>query len=231
MPCLAHNIRLVIKDGLTLDNDYDKLLKHLSEDIVNKSKKSLVTAEEMRKLNIKLNKKNVTHWNSILFMTRSVLRLSAADFKTIRSEIPAQTKAQQETREKFDLSKKERDMLVELVNILEAFEFFTDELQGNSVNISRVYPGVIFLRDKLKLDGAIYTIELRKNLLESLNKRFSDILDDDVIVFSTVLDPNFGLRFIDKRKQQEVKARLCASLKKESASQQVTIYRITLYLK
>jgi hypothetical protein len=59
-------------------------------------------------------------------------------------------------------------MLEEIKYILEAFEFFTDELQGNRVNISRVYPGVIFLKEKLKPDGAFYTKNLRKNLLESL---------------------------------------------------------------
>ena len=211
----------MIKDGLKLEDDYNKLIKHVSEDIVSKSKHSLVIAEELRKMNLKLNKKNVTRWNSILFMVRSVLKLSPNDFKTIRSEMIVDTKEKVEVRRKFDLSSKERDMLDELKNILEAFEFFTDELQGNRVNISRVYPGVIFLTEKLKPDGAIFTKNLRKNLLESLNKRFESIMDDEVILFSTVLDPNFGLRFIEKKKQFEVKARLCSHMKKEQASQQV----------
>ena len=51
--------------------------------------------------------------------------------------------------------------------------------------------------------------------MESLNKRFESMLDDDVILFSTVLDPNFGLRFIEKKKQFEVKARLCSLMKKK----------------
>jgi len=123
MPCLAHNIQLVIKDGLKLDEDYNKLIKHVSEDIVSKSKSSLVIAEELRKLNIKLNKKNVTRWNSILFMTRSVLRLSAADFKTIRSEMPSTNSKQKEVIKKFDLNDKDRTRLEELKDILEGFEF------------------------------------------------------------------------------------------------------------
>jgi hypothetical protein len=57
----------VIKDGLKLEDDYNKLIKHVSEDIVSKSKNSLVIAEELRKMNVKLNKKNVTRWNSILW--------------------------------------------------------------------------------------------------------------------------------------------------------------------
>jgi hypothetical protein len=77
------------------------------------------------------------------------------------------------------------------------------------------------LKEKLKPDGAIYTKNLRKNLLESLNKRFERILAYRVIILSMVLDPNFRLRFIEKKKQSEVKARLCAHMKREVASQQV----------
>ena len=77
---------------------------------------------------------------------------------TFRSEMIVDTKEKVEVRRKFDLSSKERDMLEELKNILEAFEFFTDELQRNRVNISRVYLGVIFLKEKLKPDGAIYIL-------------------------------------------------------------------------
>ncbi len=202
-----------IKDGLKSDEDYNKLIKHVSEDIVSKSKSSLVIAEELRKLNIKLNQKNVTRWNSILFMTRSVSRLSAADFKTIRTEMPSTNSKQKEVIKKFDVNDKDRTRLEELKDILEGFEFFTDEFQGDSVNISRVYPGVVCLREKLKPEGAVYTVKLRKNLLLSLNQRFETIMDDDAILFSTALDPNFGLRLIEKKKQLEVKARLCASMK------------------
>jgi hypothetical protein len=101
-------------------------------------------------MNLKLNKKNVTRWNSILFIVRSVLKLSPNDFKTIRIEMIVETKEKVEVRRKGDLSSKEKQMLEEIKNILEAFEFCTDELQGNRVNISGVYPGVIFLKEKLK---------------------------------------------------------------------------------
>ena len=37
MPCLAHNIQLVIKDGLKLDDEFNKLINHVSQNIVAKS--------------------------------------------------------------------------------------------------------------------------------------------------------------------------------------------------
>ena len=49
-PCAAHNIQLVVKDGLKLDNNYIELINKISKDIVAKSKISLTLAEELRKL-------------------------------------------------------------------------------------------------------------------------------------------------------------------------------------
>ncbi len=52
--------------------------------------------------------------------------------------MPSTNSKQKEVIKKFDLNDKDRTRLEELKDILEGFEFFTDELQGNSVNISRV---------------------------------------------------------------------------------------------
>ena len=189
----------MIKDGLKLSQTYNDLINRISKDIVCKSKASLSIAEELRKLNRKLNKKNVTRWNSILFMIRSVLKLSPEDMKTIRNQLPIKTQEQKEIKRKFDISTVEREMLEELKDVLEKFEFVTDELQSNKINISRVYPCVAFLRKTLKdtdSDGKPkiyeYTSLLRDQLLLSLNKRFGQLCQDDVFLISTLLDPNFG---------------------------------------
>jgi hypothetical protein len=160
---------------LNLDKEYLSLIKHVSENIVTKSKQSLVIAEELRKLNIKLNKKNVTRWNSILFMIRSALKLSPDDFKKIRNEMPTRNAKEREVRDKFHLKSNERAMLEELKEILEAFEFITDELQSNLVNISRVYRGITFLKEKLSINNSVYTTDLREALLASLTKRFEKL--------------------------------------------------------
>ena len=138
--CLAHNIQLVVKDGLNLSGDYNELINRVSKDIVTKSKVSHIIAEELRKLTKKLNTKNLTRWNSILFMIRSVLKLTPEEMKVIRDQMPNKTSEQKEIRRKFDLSYVEREMLCELQAVLEMFEFVTDEFQSNKINISRVYP-------------------------------------------------------------------------------------------
>ena len=91
----------------------------------------------------------MTRWNSILFMIRSVLKLKSEDFKRIRDEMVAVNANQKDVREKFALNDHEREMLTELKIVLEWFEFVTDELQSNKINISRVLPCVEFLKKKI----------------------------------------------------------------------------------
>lgn len=48
MPCAAHILQLVLKDGLTINEDYDSLVNKVSKNIVSKSKYSSIIAEELR---------------------------------------------------------------------------------------------------------------------------------------------------------------------------------------
>jgi hypothetical protein len=82
-------------------------------------------------------------------MIRSVLKLSTEEIKIIRNQMPSRTKAEKDIKIKFDISTVEREMLEELKDVLEMFEFVTDEFQSNRVNISRVYPAVKYLRENL----------------------------------------------------------------------------------
>ena len=104
MPCCAHNIQLVVKDSLKLDEAYSKLLTKVSSDIVSRSKVSHLIAEEVRRLDKSLYKAVVTRWNSILFMIRSVLKPTPTDFATIRKEISTKSVRQKEIKKKFYLT-------------------------------------------------------------------------------------------------------------------------------
>ena len=238
LPCLAHNLQLVIKDGLKLSDDYSKLIQHVSTNIVSKSKCSSIIAAELRKLYLKLNKKNLTRWNSILFMVRSVLKLSADDMKAIRNQMPGRTPTEREIRAKFDLTDVQHDMLLELKDVLEMFEFVTDEFQSNKISISRVYPSVMYLRSNLlekdetgKLVVYEYTNDLRMNLVKNLNNRFEDIIKQDVILISTFLDPNFGLSYFEMETQSLVIAKMKALLKKSEAKETVLMNQNQTILK
>ncbi len=80
----------------------------------------------------------MTRWNSILFMVRSVLKLTPADFLAIQKSLPKTSRKQKELKANFELSSTERAILKELVELLEGFEFVTNQLQGDGVSISKV---------------------------------------------------------------------------------------------
>ena len=224
MPCVAHNIQLVIKDGLNLSEDYNILIEKISKNIVTKSKCCTAIAEGLRVLNKKLCKKNITRWNSTFFMINSVLKMSVVDFQTIKSQLPVKSAKQRAVKNNFGLSKKEREMLEELRDLLQMFEFVTDEIQTNDVSISRVYPCINYLRKGLENLGPFkYTTKLRVDLLESLNRRFLNIEDNEVFVFSTILDPSFGLKSFDNDMKVKVKSKITCTLKLEFLKQQAKL--------
>ena len=63
--------------------------------------------------------------------------------------MPSVSQKQKNAKKSFELSEVNREILTELVTILEWFELVTDEFQTNKVTISRVYPCVEALRHKL----------------------------------------------------------------------------------
>ena len=120
------------------------------------------------------------------------------------------TAAQKDARKKFDLSTKDREALTELVEVLEWFEWVTDEFQSNRVSISRVYPCIEFLRRKLtsSIEDFIHTKSICEHFLTSLNKRFGILIKNEVMVVSTFLDPNFVLDAFPPEKKIEVKKKI-----------------------
>jgi hypothetical protein len=101
------------------------------------------------------------------------------------------------------------------------FEFVTDELQSKRINISRVYPCIEYLRENLinhEKSGEVkykYTEQMRLDLLTSLNKRFSHLIDQDVFIASTFLDPLFGLDVFQDGRKIVVKSRVVSLMKQQ----------------
>lgn len=181
-PCSAHNIQLVLKDGFEDRPFLDDLIKRLSKNIVSRSKFSALIAEELRNFGKKFAKRAVTRWNSILFTARSLLKVTPAEYANLKKKMPTKTKKQRKAKSEFDLTSVEREILNELVIILEWFEWVTDEFQSNRVSISKVYPCVNFLRAKLsdETGSFVHTEEFCDSLLKSLEKRFGKLIKNEV---------------------------------------------------
>jgi len=57
-------------------------------------------------------------------------------------------------------------------------------------------------------DNIMYTKQLRKDLLDSLNKRFNSLIESDLCLVSSFLDPRFGVKVFSADKREFVKARV-----------------------
>ena len=110
----------------------------------------------------------------------------------------------------FTLTLKEREMLLELMKVLEWFEWATNQLQGDGLTISRVYPVTRKLLYNLDHETtpnpSKFTRIIRQNLRKSLLERFSAMREKDVCVVSTFLDPQFGIHAFEADKQAAVKS-------------------------
>jgi len=95
-----------------------------------------------------------------------------------------------------------------------------NELQSNEVSISRVWPCIQYLKTTLinNIDDYKYTKSLRRDLLASVNKRFDDLIENDVFVVATFLDPFFGAKAFDAEKRAIVKNRIKMLLSQFSSS-------------
>ncbi len=109
-------------------------------------------------------------------------------------------------------------MLEELKVVLEMFEFVTNELQGNVVSISRVYPCYIYLHTNLLSDTyttpesgtskVLFTENIRKDLFKSLETRFKTLIENDIFKLATFLDPFFGLNAFEEKDQSDIKRKV-----------------------
>ena len=220
MPCVAHHIQLLIKDGFNLNENLKSLIDKISKNIVTKSKCCTAIAEELQAFNKKLCTRNITRWNSTLFMVRSVLKLTPSEMVVIRNKLPKKTAKQKETRNNFFIDDTERKMLEELKQLLEMFEWVTDELQSIKVSISRVYSCINFLRKGLSsVCDYEYTKQIRSDLLKSLNERFGDVNENEVYLYSTFLDPVLGIKAFDSQMKTIVRNKLKTLLQVESIKQ------------
>ena len=139
---------------------------------------------------------------------------------SIRNKLPKRTAKQKETRNNFSIDEKERKMLEELKQLLEMFEWVTDELQSNKVSISRVYPCINYLRKGLSTTGElVYTTKFRSDLLKSFNDRCWDVSENEVYLFSTFLDPLLGIKAFDNQMKTIVRNKLRTLLQLESLKQ------------
>jgi hypothetical protein len=118
----------------------------------------------------------------------------------------------------FTLTSVQRAMAIELENMLEELLYASKEFQSNGVTSSIVYPAISYLKTYLINDISKYkyTKELREQLVKNICIRFGSLLNNEVFLFATFLDPHYGPLAFPKHTREQVIERLKMYIIKES---------------
>ncbi|XP_065654812.1 zinc finger BED domain-containing protein 4-like [Hydra vulgaris] len=188
MPCLAHTLSLVVKDGC-LDNERISLLTATCRRIVGHFKHSVKSYKFLRQsekiLGLpkhSINQDEPTRWNSTFHMLNRLIEQKDA----ILLVTPHFPKATQQNKE---LSTGEWDSLVLLVAALKVFEEVTLTASSSKVNTSEVISiinAVNMSIDRIKDYG-----NFKESLCQSLHRCYGDCENEPIYAFATLQDSRF----------------------------------------
>ena len=207
VPCFAHTIQLVIKDGFKEAGNITKVLSKVST-IVSYAKRS-TTAADLLECEKKLKTANTTRWNSQLQMIRSVLR------------IPAQTLNALDTTH---LSTYDRKILEDLIEILTPFETATHCVQGEKiVTSSMAVPCVRVLKETMLSLSQKYSSRFVAALQASVEKRLTRYENCDAFLIASALDPRFKLKWCTSSEVDSLKSNLIRKIKEANPSTDIQV--------
>lgn len=241
IPCFAHTIQLVVKDGLKEAKSITSSLEKVSA-IAKLSHTSIKFAEKLELMKVSIPRAVITRWNSQFLMVERILAIPA--FKL--NEILIQLKYKH-----LCLSTRDLDVLNEFVSLLTLLaEVTTKTQQQNGPSISLIAPSVLSIYFDLKgeKNNVHYTTSLCNALLSSLlsrfgglleqleininetdvdfekNKNFYDLYKDPVFLFTPFLDGMFKFEWINTSDlPNEAKQRVCEKIKQLILDQGVVV--------
>ncbi|VDI75847.1 Hypothetical predicted protein [Mytilus galloprovincialis] len=186
LPCYAHTLQLVVRDGIQQTNQHLKNVVLKASQIISHIRKS-INASEILTSEKRVQAQNVTRWNSQLIMIRSILKIPESKLQEIDYSVK--------------LSAYERKLLKELCEILTPFEDATHLIQQQKhVTASLPIPVTVGLRKKLQSLVSLYNNKIVTTLIESIAKRLSKYEENEALVIATALDPRFKLQWCDQNR-------------------------------
>ena len=201
--CFAHTLQLIVNDGVLSQRAVIDTLA-VCHSVVGHFKHSTIAYHKIdqirERLDIKkhkLQQDEPTRWNSTLYMLQTIFeqKTALAAYATEHGGITMLTPNQ------IELTRK-------LIVAFEPVEEITKMISTDTASISVLIPLVKILQKALNIhddDSGIQT--MKTEMLTSLERRFDDIEESELLLIATCLDP----RFKDKIFSSEVKglARKC----------------------
>ena len=190
LPCLAHTLQLIIKDGVLLQQSVVQLLS-CARSLVGHYHRSNVAFNTFRQIQAQLNLPQhvliqdvATRWNSSYYMLeRLVEQKKAITASNTECQPPSELRAQQ-----WILAEK-------VVKLLKVFEEATREISGDYSSASIVIPIINSLKWTISQEEDDHGIMgMKRGMLRSITDRYGDIEQQPLCVLATVLDPRFKLK-------------------------------------
>ena len=232
IPCFAHSIQLVVKDGLKEATPIVAALEKVSA-IAKLAHTSTKFAEKLDSMKVSIPRAVITRWNSQFMTVERILSIPSIELNNVLGQL------------KYGhlcLNSRDLTMLQEFVDLLSLFAQVTTATQcQNCPSISIVAPSILNIFFDLinEKNNVQHTKSLCNALLSSLlsrfgglleemeikvtdydiafraNKKFYDLYKDPVFVLSPFLDGMFKTRWITQSLLGDsTKERLCEKIKK-----------------
>ncbi|XP_065674177.1 zinc finger BED domain-containing protein 4-like [Hydra vulgaris] len=200
IPCLAHTLQLVVKDGC-LNNERISLLTATCRRIVGHFEHSVKSYKLLRQSQeiLGLPKHSIiqdepTRWNSTFHMLNRLIEQKDA----ILLLTPHFPKA---TRQNKELSTGEWENLAPLVAALKVFEEVTLTASSSKVTTSEVIPIINAVNksiDRIQDYG-----NFKESLCQSMHRRYGDCENEPIYAFATILDHGFKHKIFRSRMMAE----------------------------
>lgn len=190
LPCLAHSLQLIIKDGVLLQPAVVQLL-NCARSLVGHYHRSNVAFNTFRQIQSQLNLPGhvliqdvATHWNSSYYMLDRILeQKKAITASNAECQPPTELRSQQ-----WVLAEK-------VVKLLKVFEEATREISGEYSSASVIIPIINTLKRTISQDDDDHGImSMKRGMLKAISDRYKDIELQPLCILATVLDPRFKLK-------------------------------------
>ena len=188
--CFAHSLQLVVRDGVLHQRSVVDLLS-ICRGIVGHFKRSPLAYGKLHQIQERLSlpqhrlkQDEPTRWNSSLYMLQSIIeqKMAIAAYGSENNILV--------------LNQTQLDLAIKVIKVLEPIEEITKSVSEELACISVIIPLIRALTKTLGQgddDHGVY--RMKAEMLQSIEKRFADVEEEELLVLATMMDPRFKDKF------------------------------------